>query len=265
MRYLRPLLPAGILTFIEYSGRFHERGFHWGTSIIRALSARRREELVRSGVELMPSWLTEKPLHYVIDVGANVGQFLSSLLSVTEVKQIDCFEPNPEALDKLKVSFSRRSRLPTIRTHNIAVGERTGVAELKVTSSSDFSSMLEPLAPLRREFGREVEIVKRVTVPIRCLDDCAQPDAVDLVKLDVQGFERQVIRGAAKVLARTRVLMVEVSFRTFYDGDSTLLDLMSDLANLHGFYLYNISNVSRDRSHRAEQADAVFVRLADLN
>ena len=203
--------------------------------------------------------LTGTKLGYVIDVGANTGQFFTSFLSVLDAEEIDCFEPNPDAYGELLKGIRSSRMASKARAYNFALGSETGTSELNVTASSDFSSLLSPNSELECEFRTPASVVNRIAVPVKRLDDCAKPKPVDLLKIDVQGFERHVIAGATQVLSRTRALLIEVSFKRYYKGDCDFLEIWHLLSEQYHFDLYNLSDPSRDADHLAGQADAVFI------
>jgi FkbM family methyltransferase len=256
----KSLSPFALVRLQEYTRRFERLGFSRRAALCRALRPQGRQHLVTSGVELLPQGLTATKLGYVIDVGANRGQFLESFLSILDAEEIDCFEPNPEACNEIQNAVRAFGWEAKVHVHNIAVGSEPGNLELNVTASSDFSSLLEPLSTLETQFGEPASVVRRVPVAVNRLDDCAKSRPVDLLKVDVQGFERQVIAGATRLLARTKAILMEVSFKPYYRGDSNFFDITRLLSDEHGFELYNLSNPSRDSCNRAGQADAVFVR-----
>jgi FkbM family methyltransferase len=255
---LRSLAPLAFVKLLDYTRRFERVGFSRPVAVARALSPRRRRQLVTSGIELLPSMLTAQKLGYVIDVGANTGQFVTSFLSVLDAEEIDCFEPNPDAHGELLKALRASGMGSRARAYNFALGSETGTSELNVTASSDFSSLLSPNSELERDFGPPASLVSRIAVPVKRLDDCAKPRPVDLLKIDVQGFERHVIAGAAQVLSRTRAILMEVSFKRYYKGDCDFLGIARLLSEQYHFELYNLSDPSRDADHRAGQADAVF-------
>jgi len=254
----RSLTPLAGVKIYDYMRRFEHIGFSRRVALAKALSSRRRKQLVTSGIELLPPRLRGK-MEYVIDVGANAGQFLTSFLSVLDAEEIDAFEPNPDVYGKLQKTI-RSSRLEgKVRLHNVALGSETGSLELNVTSDSDFSSLLTPKSELERRFGEPVGVVKRIAVPVKRLDDCAKSKPVDLLKIDVQGFERQVIAGATQLLSRTKAILMEVSFKHYYEGDSHFTDIERLLSDQHDFRLYNFSDPWRDADYSLGQADAMFL------
>jgi FkbM family methyltransferase len=257
----RSLAPLAFVRLLDYTRRFERVGLNRRTAVANALSSQRRRQLVTSGIELLPPILTGKKLRYVIDVGANTGQFLASFLSVLDAEEIDCFEPNPDAYGELlKTIRSSRMASDKARAYNLALGSETGASELNITASSDFSSLLEPNSEFQREFRASASVVNRITVPVKRLDDCAKSKPVDLLKIDVQGFERHVLAGAAQVLSRTTAILMEVSFKRYYEGDCGFLEVLRLLSEQYHFDLYNLSDPSRDYDHVAGQADAVFIR-----
>jgi len=82
--------------------------------------------------------------------------------------------------------------------------------------------------------------------------------------MDVQGFERHVIGGATQVLSRTRAILIEVSFKRYYNGDCDFLEVFRLLSEQYHFDLYNLSDPSRGSDYLAGQADAVFIRRNNL-
>jgi FkbM family methyltransferase len=256
---LKSLTPLAVVSFFEYTRRFEKLGFCRRAAVACALSSHRRRQLVTSGVELLPAPLRTRRMGYVIDVGANKGQFLTSFLSVLDADEVDSFEPNPEAYGEI-LNVIRSSRWEgKVQAHNLALGSETGTCELNITSSSEFSSLLRPHSELERQFGGPAVVVKRTAVSVKRLDDCAKSKPVDLLKIDVQGFERQVIAGATQLLSRTKAILMEVSFKRYYQGDSDFLEIVGLLSDQHKFRLYNLSDPWRDADYRAGQADAVFV------
>ena len=115
--------------------------------------------------------------------------------------------------------------------HEIGLGSQPARTVMKVTDFSDASSLL-PLT----ETGKKrwhLEQVEEVPIQVERLDDWVarhQLSAPDLIKLDVQGFELEVLRGAEKSLAQTKAVLLEASFQNFYQGQCRFDELVSWLA-----------------------------------
>src|SRR5207302_10493217 len=95
---------------------------------------------------------------------------------------------------------------------------------------------------------------------ISALDEfVSSSEIVDLIKLDVQGYERDVLAGATATIARTRCLLIETNFRSHYRGDETFAELAKMLVSDLGFEFWDICPPHRGTAGRALWADVVFV------
>jgi len=134
-----------------------------------------------------------------IDIGANLG-FYSLRLSRCN-RQVEAFEPNPACLKPL-----RAYRGHNIRIHPMALSSRSATATLNVPRDKG----LHGFGSLNRLDALEADAVPVSTAR---LDDFAFT-GVSLVKIDVEGHEREVIRGARETLLRERPnLLVEIEQR----------------------------------------------------
>jgi hypothetical protein len=96
-------------------------------------------------------------------------------------------------------------------------------------------------------------------VPTVSLDELAGEEAVAVVKLDVQGAELDVLRGGSQALARTRAVLMEVTFVSHYHDDAGFQALNRHMLDA-GFELVAISEPGRTRSGEATWADACYAR-----
>lgn len=132
----------------------------------------------------------------VLDIGANLGYYaLLFARAIGPDGRIDCFEPEPQNLETLAENFRANRLEESVRIHPVAVGEKAG------------SVRLDPgLNGVVTELGA-------LEVPVRRLDDLddLHDRPVDFLKIDVEGYEGPVLRGAARILARDRpALFVEI-------------------------------------------------------
>ena len=141
---------------------------------------------------------------FVIDVGANCGQWVGALLELLSIPEVWILEPNPEAMKVCRQRIGSRSG---VKYFDGAVGDAAGHITLHVTASSNFASVLPPRVEfLEKHYSKNaarVVMSKRVAV---CTLDSLVPASrsVDLLKIDVQGFERAVLSGARSVLGNLR-------------------------------------------------------------
>ena len=254
---IRHFTPAGINQALKWKSRFAAVGFDSSSAWRAAVSRQMRAALVSSRIEHFPANLRSK-LGLVVDVGANNGQWISALLMFADVDRIEAFEPNPEAFLMLKECLGGR---PGVRLHVLALGEDHGTVDLNITGSSDLSSLLAPAEILREQYtAAKAAVIKRVPVKVSPLDAVIGGDVtVDLLKIDVQGFEHAVLRGARQTLKNTRVLLIETNFASHYLGDGSFGSLYSEVTGDLGFDFWDLSPPYRGIAGQALWADAVFV------
>lgn len=210
-------------------------------------------------VLLAAARVLQKPGAVVYDIGAATGAYATAFAKVETVSHVIAFEPLAESFAELE---RRAQAEPKIRCLQLALADESAELGLKRSAWQDTSSFL-PVGPvMRREFPRAAQIEAEEVVRVARLDDVVSEYSLplpDLVKLDVQGFEDRVIRGASATLRSTRMCVVEMSFRPLYEG-SPLFDDVYPLMRALDFRLagFHGSLVSADRE--LLQADAVFER-----
>jgi thiazole synthase ThiGH ThiG subunit len=107
-----------------------------------------------------------------------------------------------------------------------------------------------------------MRVAAQVPVQVQTLDHMTRElERVDLLKLDVQGFERQVLAGGHETLQRTTALLIEANFVSHYASDDSFGTLTELLARA-GFELWDLSPPFHAPNGRALWCDAVFVKPA---
>jgi FkbM family methyltransferase len=142
----------------------------------------------------------------VIDVGANMG-FMAVILSrlVGEKGRVICFEPSRRIFKKLRETIELNN-IQNAELFNYGCGERRTEGELfKVSESSGNSSLVRPSGSKDSDSGERVELLG--------LDEAllSSGTRVDFMKIDVEGYESTVLRGAAQILSRFKpVIYIEL-------------------------------------------------------
>lgn len=195
------------------------------------------------------------PHHFatVFDVGANKGQFAAYALSRWPDARLICFEPLDEARAKLRRITGGRTEI-----HACALGSRAQEATLHVASRADSSSLL-PLGEAQKAIF-DMEEAGEEAVPVHTLDDCvdAPPRRPALLKIDVQGYELEVLRGARQTLRSIDAVYVEASYMELYAGQALHDQVVAELAD-NGFDLAGTFNPLH-HGGRLMQADHLYVR-----
>lgn len=199
-----------------------------------------------------------------IDIGANVGQFATTLRSIGYKGTILSFEPNPTVLPQLEAAASGDDCWIVIPG---GVGAREETLTLHDTDDSSFASLLPPNEASGERFGSYVRTNARHEVPVRPLQDwLAEQERLDpsrvFLKSDTQGFDLEVLEGCGGFLAGIDAVLVELSYQSLYEGAPTHRDVEEFLEKA-GFVLsgaYPISYYPEDL--RLIESDGFFVRGA---
>jgi FkbM family methyltransferase len=195
----------------------------------------------------------------VIDVGANRGQFALYARTRFPAADVYCLEPLSGARSQLTRLFAQDQHVHVIAA---AAGSEPGSANINVSKADDSSSLLAPAALQTQRFpGTEVVGVEQVEV--QTLDELfasRQLEGPMLLKLDVQGFELEALRGARKLLKRVDTVLTECSFVPFYEGQPLFDEVLNHLRKA-GFTLV-AGTISSQHKGRWEQGDFVFEKSA---
>lgn len=194
--------------------------------------------------------LVLKPGSIFADVGANVGfHARAGAHLVGPSGAVHAFEPMPSALRLLRLNTRE---FPTLMVHSVAVGNAAGEADFFVRHFGDRSSLKE----VPQSYWRD-----RIRVPVVTLDDVLGDAPVALLKIDVEGFEIDVLRGASKLLRNSRPL---VCFEIWDDVTEPELDAYRQFLEEHGYTLHWLQNIAHARTladliTQERTADAIAV------
>lgn len=147
----------------------------------------------------------------VFDVGANDGGALRELLPAFPSATVHSFEPLPETFERLKKATTD----PRARLHNMALGETCGAAPFYVYGIEGDGSLINSLTPnssfaLRGGWKPETVEVQCSTIDAYCEEHGIA--RVDVLKVDTEGFDLHVLRGARRMFGEGRVWFVYVEF-----------------------------------------------------
>jgi FkbM family methyltransferase len=214
------------------------------------------------------------PTVKIIDIGAmSIGtdkQHQSSRLVKAGKANVIGFEPVAEACEKLNAESAGTPQ----RYLPYAVGDGSE-GEFRETNQPMTSSLYEPNTKLLEQFQALAElttVVKRTRIQTKRLDDIAEVADADYLKMDVQGAELDILRGATRTLSSVVAVHTEVAFVPMYCDQPLFADVDAELRR-RGFILHNLYSLAgrafkpfvknNDVGERISQhlwGDAVYVR-----
>jgi FkbM family methyltransferase len=194
----------------------------------------------------------------VLDAGANKGQFTLAVQCVRPDAYVVGFEPLAGPAGRYARLFANRSN---IELRRVALGSKQEQVDIHVSCRDDSSSLL-PITEVQTSIFPGTEERGRESVKVVRLDDEIDVAALKppvLLKMDVQGFELETLKGAVRSLERIEHVYCELSFFPFYAGQPLADEVIAWLAT-HGFSLAGVYHIANDVSGRAVQADFYFQR-----
>lgn len=198
----------------------------------------------------------------VLDIGANAGQYASQLRSKVGYKgDILSFEPLSTAFAKLKDNASNDT---SWQVFNMAIGDMEELKEINIAGNSYSSSFLNMLpshlksAPKSRYIGKEKIEIKPLDIIFGEL--CKSAKNI-YMKIDTQGYESKVIKGAETSLPLINTIQMEMSLVPLYDGELLFHEMCALMSN-KGYTLVALENGFSDPgTGQLLQVDGIFHRM----
>jgi FkbM family methyltransferase len=204
-------------------------------------------------------WLAPFGFRTVLDVGAHEGQSALRFRRLFPSATIHSFEPLPDAFAQLERVLKGA---PRQHCHHLALGDRIGTVPIHRSSWSQSSSLLE-MADLHKSaypFSAGTSVGQ---APLETLDSVAARISFEppiLLKIDTQGFERQVLTGAEQTLSQVKLIIVETSFAELYVGQARFPEIYALLSEHDFEYRGSWDQLLSPKDGVPLQQDAIFAR-----
>jgi len=199
-------------------------------------------------------------INKVLDVGANTGQYAQLIRKLGFNGKIISFEPLKSSFNELEKKASKDNNWTAL---NYGLGSKEEERILNISKNSYSSSILEITskhvenAPLSSYFKKE--IIKISTID-NLYEDLVSKDDIILLKIDVQGFEKEVLEGTKQSLSKIKGLQVEMSITELYKGEMLFMEMINFLKS-NGFELKSLENgFYNDKTGQLLQVDGIFFR-----
>ncbi|NEN91902.1 MAG: FkbM family methyltransferase [Okeania sp. SIO3H1] len=210
-------------------------------------------------IDLMNMWI-EKDDPVVFDVGANTGQSIKLFRSIFKDPKLFCFEPDQDCLKVLSDTYGSDNRISIVPT---ALGSTQGTLQFHRTSATGTNSFLKVNLESEWRKATGVTNTEPVVVPIQTLDHYCQVEGIshiDVLKMDVQGFEPEVLAGACEFLSNHKVdfILTKIIFHDFYTQRLSFYALEEHLIPM-GYRLFTIFTPVYSLSGEIWQCDALYL------
>jgi FkbM family methyltransferase len=201
----------------------------------------------------------------VIDVGANTGIYGKEIRRAAYESRIISFEPLTDAFKKLEKNKDKDAKWSV---YNFALGAENGNQVINISANSHSSSILEIL-DTHTKAETTASYVSKQEIQIKTLDsifkDISGAAKEIYLKIDTQGFELNVLKGAENSLQHIQTIQLEMSLRPLYAGQPLYYDLM-DFLHFHGYTLIDIEPGFADlKTGMLLQFDGVFRKATFIN
>lgn len=174
----------------------------------------------------------------VIDVGANIGQYGSELRAIGYTGDIISIEPVREAFEKL---YNMAKQDAKWMVFNLSLGDFDGTTEINVSQNSVSSSLLKLTNDLLSS-APSAQVVRKETIEVQKLDTFFPQLGFEkrriLLKIDTQGFEKNVLIGGLETLDEITLIQLEMPLFKSYENSSDFFELHDFLIH-KGFELFH--------------------------
>ncbi len=248
----RAALPHGVVAASDARRRYARR---WPElprdEITRALIA-------SSGLELLPPWVDLRRGR-AVDVGAHVGDWTAAVLAIAPSVSVAAIEADPVLAARVRERFAAN---PNVAVHAVAAGAASDTAKLHLTHDRHLSSLRKPSEAIVDLYDATDwwTIDDTIEVPLRPLDELLAPlGDISVLKVDVQGAEREVLAGARDTVARAGAILIEVNYSTYYTGEASFGEI-HELLMRAGLVLTGLGAAGALADGRLAWTDACYAR-----
>jgi FkbM family methyltransferase len=159
--------------------------------------------------------LKKDSIKTIIDVGGNIGQFSNAMKHWFPESKIHVFEPDPIIYDIL----SKNTNNPNFFRYNLALSFSKGKLDFYRSKLSGMSSLVQ--------VNKNQEVIQ---VDVETADNIlSEISSIDLFKIDVEGAELSVLKGAYNTIKKSKYLLIEVSFDRPKNIDNTNMNVLAEI------------------------------------
>jgi len=188
----------------------------------------------------------------IFDIGANTGQTATRYRDLFPDAHIFSFEPDFETFKKLEANFSGDSHVSPIP---FALSDKQELARMYIMENRELNSFL----PASGDWAKTEKVIETQTTTVDLFCRERGIEQIDILKVDAQGAEMAIFRGAAGIFEKraVRAIFTEVYFDPVYAGMPVFADLDVELRN-HGFHLHGIYSLTAGSDGHLDLGNALY-------
>ena len=196
----------------------------------------------------------------ILDVGANTGQYATELRKIKFEGEIISFEPISSVFDVLKNNMKNDSKSTQ---KNFALGDKNETKTINIAKNLASSSFFSRTKYFE-EIANYTEYISEEKVEIKVLDSIfdtlCNADDVVFLKLDTQGYEKNILNGAKESLKKIKGIQIELALKPTYNEQPNFKEIFKIIEEA-GFTLYSIEEGFEDENTgRLLEIDGIFFR-----
>ncbi len=203
-------------------------------------------------------------IDHVLDVGGNTGQFAESLYDFGYKNKVVSFEPVGVCHEQM---LKRSKKYPNWEVaEKMAIGDKDETAMINVTNDTVFSSLLE-VKKWHSDLKSTSKMVKKEEVQVHKLDTIVSNYIKDpaaskiLLKIDTQGFEKEVLAGAEELLKHVTAIKIEIPLTPIYENVGLGFYETFEFLRENGYKPYSFNNEGVNlKTGRVNTIDGLFVK-----
>lgn len=194
-----------------------------------------------------------KPHSNCVDVGCHKGEILTEILKLAPRGNHHAFEPIPIFYKELKTQF------PRVNIHPYALADSSGKSDFKFVENAPAYSGLK-----ERSYAIKNPKISTISVDLRQMDEVlTKKDEIDLIKIDVEGAEYGVLKGAEKIIAQNKPIIIFEFGKGASDKYGTTPQMIFDL--LSGSHKLKINTLKNFVKHKSPLNRGTFEKLYEDN
>jgi FkbM family methyltransferase len=209
-------------------------------------------------IQLDRPFFTSAGIKTVLDIGAHTGIWAKTVQLLLPDVTTYSFEPVFASFNSLK---KRMHGINTHKAFNIALGKQAGEYDFYLNDFSATSSFY-PVSHFQAQVFPYSANSRKIKVRVERLDDFLSKFNLEkelFIKVDVQGFENEVIEGGKEIFGKAKIVLIEVSFEELYKGQKLFEHIYTQMINMGFKYTGNLDQLANPRNGKYMQADAIFI------